>query len=79
MIHLENTMTRFDNNHELLSLIVDICYAAINCIYNCFTLQGLFPYDFFVKLYTWKEVELLPCGLVNCGNRLVGKIHNFRE
>ncbi|KAI3412767.1 uncharacterized protein J3R85_016885 [Psidium guajava] len=30
--------------------------------------KGLFPYDLFVKLYTWKEVELLPCGLVNCGN-----------
>lgn len=30
--------------------------------------KGLFPYDLFVKLYTWKEVELLPCGFVNCGN-----------
>lgn len=79
MIHLENTMTRFDNNYELLLLIVDICYAAISCIYISFTLQGLFPYDLFVKLYTWKEVELLPCGLVNCGNRSVEKIHNFIE
>ncbi|XP_030542645.1 ubiquitin carboxyl-terminal hydrolase 17-like [Rhodamnia argentea] len=33
-----------------------------------YTDKGLFPYDLFVKLYTWKEVELLPCGLVNCGN-----------
>ncbi|KAK4747503.1 hypothetical protein SAY87_014089 [Trapa incisa] len=30
--------------------------------------QGLFPYELFVKLYSWKEVELIPCGLRNCGN-----------
>ncbi|KAF8023335.1 hypothetical protein BT93_F0747 [Corymbia citriodora subsp. variegata] len=30
--------------------------------------KGLFPYELFVKLYTWKEVELLPRGFVNCGN-----------
>ncbi|KAI4389472.1 hypothetical protein MLD38_001694 [Melastoma candidum] len=30
--------------------------------------QGIFSYKLFVKLYTWKEVELLPCGFINCGN-----------
>ncbi|GAB4861347.1 ubiquitin-specific protease [Ancistrocladus abbreviatus] len=30
--------------------------------------KSLFPYELFVKLYNWKEVELLPCGLINCGN-----------
>ncbi|OMO50719.1 Peptidase C19, ubiquitin carboxyl-terminal hydrolase 2, partial [Corchorus capsularis] len=30
--------------------------------------KGLFPYESFVKLYSWNKVELLPCGLVNCGN-----------
>ncbi|XP_031392003.1 ubiquitin carboxyl-terminal hydrolase 18-like isoform X2 [Punica granatum] len=30
--------------------------------------KGFFPYELFVKLYTWKEVELRPCGLRNCGN-----------
>ncbi|KAL3514261.1 hypothetical protein ACH5RR_026978 [Cinchona calisaya] len=30
--------------------------------------KGLFPYDMFVKLYNWNKVELLPCGLLNCGN-----------
>ncbi|XP_071925936.1 ubiquitin carboxyl-terminal hydrolase 16-like [Coffea arabica] len=30
--------------------------------------KGLFPYDLFVKLYNWNKVELLPCGLLNCGN-----------
>ncbi|KAA8528348.1 hypothetical protein F0562_035703 [Nyssa sinensis] len=30
--------------------------------------KGLFPYERFVKLYNWKEVELHPCGLLNCGN-----------
>ncbi|KAM7256836.1 hypothetical protein ACFE04_012577 [Oxalis oulophora] len=30
--------------------------------------KGLFPYELFVKLYNWNKVELLPCGLVNCGN-----------
>lgn len=30
--------------------------------------KGLFPYDLFVKLYNWSKVELLPCGLLNCGN-----------
>ncbi|KAI3508869.1 hypothetical protein L1887_23889 [Cichorium endivia] len=33
--------------------------------YNC---KGLFSYDMFVKLYNWKQVELRPFGLVNCGN-----------
>ncbi|XWS23974.1 hypothetical protein CRYUN_Cryun28dG0061600 [Craigia yunnanensis] len=28
----------------------------------------LFPYESFVKLYSWNKVELQPCGLVNCGN-----------
>ncbi|KAL8162386.1 hypothetical protein V2J09_013875 [Rumex salicifolius] len=32
--------------------------------------QGLFSYELFVKLYNWKEVELRPSGLINCGNRL---------
>ncbi|CAL0317838.1 unnamed protein product [Lupinus luteus] len=30
--------------------------------------KGLFPYDLFVKLYTWNRVDLLPFGLINCGN-----------
>ncbi|KAK4742671.1 hypothetical protein SAY87_000672 [Trapa incisa] len=30
--------------------------------------KGFFPYDLFINLYTWKGVELQPCGLVNCGN-----------
>ncbi|XP_020548231.1 ubiquitin carboxyl-terminal hydrolase 16 isoform X2 [Sesamum indicum] len=30
--------------------------------------EGLFPYELFVKLYTWKERELCPSGLINCGN-----------
>ncbi|XP_023748529.1 ubiquitin carboxyl-terminal hydrolase 17 [Lactuca sativa] len=33
--------------------------------YNC---KGLFSYEMFVKLYNWKQVELRPFGLVNCGN-----------
>lgn len=28
----------------------------------------LFPYDEFLKLYNWKDLEFLPCGLMNCGN-----------
>ncbi|XP_027368291.1 ubiquitin carboxyl-terminal hydrolase 17-like isoform X2 [Abrus precatorius] len=31
-------------------------------------MQGLFPYDLFVKLYNWNKVELQPFGLINCGN-----------
>ncbi|GAV66824.1 UCH domain-containing protein/zf-MYND domain-containing protein [Cephalotus follicularis] len=30
--------------------------------------KGLFPYESFVKLYTWNKVELQPCGFINCGN-----------
>ncbi|KAL8030245.1 hypothetical protein ABFX02_14G274000 [Erythranthe guttata] len=30
--------------------------------------EGSFPYDVFVKLYHWNEVELCPFGLLNCGN-----------
>ncbi|KAF5740157.1 Ubiquitin-specific protease 16 putative isoform 1 [Tripterygium wilfordii] len=30
--------------------------------------KGFFPYELFVKLYTWNKIELRPCGLVNCGN-----------
>ncbi|KAG9149656.1 hypothetical protein Leryth_017577 [Lithospermum erythrorhizon] len=30
--------------------------------------KGLFPYDLFLKLYNWKEVQFRPCGFVNCGN-----------
>ncbi|XP_019431245.1 PREDICTED: ubiquitin carboxyl-terminal hydrolase 17-like isoform X1 [Lupinus angustifolius] len=30
--------------------------------------KGLFPYDLFIKLYTWNRVELQPFGLINCGN-----------
>ncbi|KAL4556482.1 hypothetical protein LXL04_039137 [Taraxacum kok-saghyz] len=33
--------------------------------YSC---KGLFSYEMFVKLYNWKQVELRPFGLVNCGN-----------
>ncbi|MCO5550584.1 hypothetical protein L7F22_004072 [Adiantum nelumboides] len=28
----------------------------------------LFPYDYFVELFCWTDLELVPCGLVNCGN-----------
>ncbi|KAF9603455.1 hypothetical protein IFM89_036248 [Coptis chinensis] len=31
----------------------------------------LFPYDLFIKLYNCGNVESRPCGLTNCGNRLV--------
>ncbi|KAL9255243.1 Ubiquitin carboxyl-terminal hydrolase 16-like protein [Drosera capensis] len=30
--------------------------------------KGHFPYELFVKLYSWNKVELIPCGLQNCGN-----------
>ncbi|KAF5200887.1 Ubiquitin carboxyl-terminal hydrolase [Thalictrum thalictroides] len=30
--------------------------------------EMLFPYELFVKLYHSNKVELLPCGLINCGN-----------
>lgn len=30
--------------------------------------KGIFPYELFVTLYTWKGVELHPRGLINCGN-----------
>ncbi|PIA46469.1 hypothetical protein AQUCO_01500187v1 [Aquilegia coerulea] len=30
--------------------------------------EMLFPYELFVKLYHSNKVELLPCGLTNCGN-----------
>ncbi|KAF8024792.1 hypothetical protein BT93_F1846 [Corymbia citriodora subsp. variegata] len=30
--------------------------------------KGIFPYDSFVTLYTWKGVEFHPRGLINCGN-----------
>ncbi|XP_071717550.1 ubiquitin carboxyl-terminal hydrolase 17-like [Rutidosis leptorrhynchoides] len=33
-----------------------------------YSFKGLFPYEMFVKLYNWKQVELQPCGLRNCGN-----------
>eukprot|EP01018_Ginkgo_biloba_P000495 Gb_05817 [translate_table: standard] len=28
----------------------------------------LFPYEYFVKLFSWSTLELYPCGLINCGN-----------
>ncbi|PKA56122.1 Ubiquitin carboxyl-terminal hydrolase 16 [Apostasia shenzhenica] len=28
----------------------------------------LFPYDNFIRLYNSDKVEMLPCGLINCGN-----------
>ncbi|PIA58902.1 hypothetical protein AQUCO_00400035v1 [Aquilegia coerulea] len=28
----------------------------------------LFPYEDFVKLYNWENIEFFPCGLLNCGN-----------
>jgi len=31
-------------------------------------MQGLFPYEVFAKLYTYK-IEFQPCGLINVGNR----------
>ncbi|KAM7514506.1 hypothetical protein LguiA_004089 [Lonicera macranthoides] len=39
--------------------------SAVSGRYNY---KGLFPYELFVYLYNWKEVELRPCGLINCGN-----------
>ncbi|KAM0031709.1 putative ubiquitinyl hydrolase 1 [Helianthus debilis subsp. tardiflorus] len=33
--------------------------------YSC---KGLFSYEMFVKLYNWKQIELQPFGLINCGN-----------
>ncbi|KAF3447235.1 hypothetical protein FNV43_RR12415 [Rhamnella rubrinervis] len=33
-----------------------------------YTDKALFPYELFVKLYTWNKVELRPSGLINCGN-----------
>ncbi|KAL8199719.1 hypothetical protein R6Q57_013287 [Mikania cordata] len=33
--------------------------------YSC---KGLFSYEMFVKLYNWKQVEMRPFGLMNCGN-----------
>ncbi|XP_030528463.1 ubiquitin carboxyl-terminal hydrolase 16-like isoform X1 [Rhodamnia argentea] len=30
--------------------------------------KGIFPYELFVTLYTWKGVEFHPRGLINCGN-----------
>ncbi|XP_066376358.1 LOW QUALITY PROTEIN: ubiquitin carboxyl-terminal hydrolase 19-like [Miscanthus floridulus] len=30
--------------------------------------QVLFPYDEFLKLYNWKDLDVVPCGLMNCGN-----------
>ncbi|XP_076888728.1 ubiquitin carboxyl-terminal hydrolase 17-like [Bidens hawaiensis] len=33
-----------------------------------YSFKGLFPYEMFVKLYNWKQVELQPFGLQNCGN-----------
>lgn len=30
--------------------------------------KGLLSYELFVKLYSWNKVELIPCGLQNCGN-----------
>ncbi|KAF3775482.1 Ubiquitin carboxyl-terminal hydrolase 19 [Nymphaea thermarum] len=31
----------------------------------------LFPYEEFVELFNWNRPGLLPCGLLNCGNRLL--------
>ncbi|KAL0432671.1 UNVERIFIED_CONTAM: Ubiquitin carboxyl-terminal hydrolase 16 [Sesamum latifolium] len=39
--------------------------------------EGSFPYELFVKLYTWKERELCPSGLINCGNRDLGICYIF--
>ncbi|KAJ0795970.1 putative ubiquitinyl hydrolase 1 [Helianthus annuus] len=33
-----------------------------------YSFKGLFPYEMFVKLYQWKQFELQPFGLNNCGN-----------
>jgi ubiquitin carboxyl-terminal hydrolase 36/42 len=39
-----------------------------NIISGKYNYKGLFPYEMFVYLYNWKEVELRPSGLINCGN-----------
>ncbi|KAL4556481.1 hypothetical protein LXL04_039136 [Taraxacum kok-saghyz] len=41
--------------------------AATNTAHR-YSCKGLFSYEMFVKLYNWKQVELRPFGLVNCGN-----------
>lgn len=33
--------------------------------------QILFPYDEFLNLFYWDKHQFRPCGLLNCGNRLV--------
>lgn len=45
------------------SLLGDECETA-----GRYSDKGLFPYELFIKLYAWNKVELLPCGLTNCGN-----------
>lgn len=64
---LEDTPTRFADTILLpkfnfwmqCSFLVD--YVLV--------LQGIFPYELFVKLYNWNKLELRPCGLINVGNR----------
>lgn len=34
-----------------------------------FHMQVIFPYDEFLKLCNWRDLDYLPCGLLNCGNR----------
>ncbi|KAL9256109.1 Ubiquitin carboxyl-terminal hydrolase 16-like protein [Drosera capensis] len=41
-------------------------------------LKGLFLHESFVKLYNWNKVELLPSGLMNCGNRLTSNMNQFK-
>nr|GEW80069.1 ubiquitin carboxyl-terminal hydrolase 17-like [Tanacetum cinerariifolium] len=39
-----------------------------NEITHRYNFMGLFSYEMFVKLYNWKQVQLQPFGLKNCGN-----------
>ncbi|KAJ0805520.1 putative ubiquitinyl hydrolase 1 [Helianthus annuus] len=41
---------------------------GLNNTTHNYSFKGLFPYEMFIKLYNWKQVELQPCGLKNCGN-----------
>lgn len=65
---LEDTPTRFADMILLLSFNF---WVQLNFLVDYYVpvLQGIFPYELFVKLYNWNKLELRPCGLINCGNR----------
>lgn len=64
---LEDTPTRFADMILLPKLNFWMqCNFLVDYV---LVLQGIFPYELFVKLYNWNKLELRPCGLINCGNR----------